>query len=285
MSASFWFNCLAAIGVGIAVFTLYKKRHLTELSTWLVFYLFATSITWLGEFIVLGIFDSYAYKPGIFQNFWAENLAGHLILNSTLWPGIGLATVAYHLRYRGIALITAAFLLLEHLFLRLRIYEQHWWRYPLTAVAIILYLVILKQWFPLMNDTRHGLLRFITLYFAAFVIIHLPIPLLLLYGKQYYNVGLPLDMYRSSILFILFYHLVETAVVMFFFFLDKWFWKLVPYVISFAGQTFLSSKGILIIQDGWSLIYTLFLYAITLTLCLLMEKFTLRPLVSNGTGE
>lgn len=53
MSALFWFNCLAAIGVAIAAFTIYNKRHRTGLSTWLVFYLFATSLPWLGEFAYL----------------------------------------------------------------------------------------------------------------------------------------------------------------------------------------------------------------------------------------
>jgi len=33
MSAVFWFNCLATVGVGIAAFTIYKKRRLAGLST------------------------------------------------------------------------------------------------------------------------------------------------------------------------------------------------------------------------------------------------------------
>ena len=278
MSALFWFNCLAAIGVGIAAFTIHNKKHLTELSNWLVFYLCATSLPWLGEFAVLGLFNSYAYKPGVFENPWAENLVGHLILNSTLWPGVAMLVVGYGLRSGGIALITAAFLLVEYLFLKAGIYEHHWWRCSMTAVTLVIYLTIAKKWFPIMNAKRHGLPRFITLYLAAVVVIHLPIPLLLLYGKQYYNGAFAQDFYRSSTIFILFYQMAETWVVMYFFFLKKWFWKLVPYVISLGGQAFLTSRNILIIQDGWNLVYSLLLYAGTLTICLLMERYTLRPL-------
>lgn len=151
----------------------------------------------------------------------------------------------------------------------------------MTAVALVIFLVISKKWFPIMNEKRHGLPRLITLYFAAFVIIHLPIPLLLLCGKQYYSVSFAQDMYRSSTIFILFYHMAETGVIMLFFFLEKWFWKLAPYVISLAGQIFLASRNILIIQDDWRLVYSLLFYAITLTLTLLMEKYTLLPLTSN----
>lgn len=282
MSALFWYNCLAAIGVGIAASTIYKKKHLTSVSTWLVFYLFATSLPWLGEFAVLGLFNSYAYKPGVFDNPWAENIVGHLILNSTLWPGVAMLVVGYGLRSGGISLITAAFLLVEYLFLRAGIYEHHWWRYSMTAVTLVTYLMIAKKWFPMMNKNRHGLSRFITLYLAAVVIIHLPLPLLLLYGKQYYHVAYAEDMYRSSTIFILFYHMAEAWVVMHCFFLKKWFWKLVPYVISLGGQIFLASRNILIIQDDWRLIYSLLIYTGTLTICLLMERYTLRPVKPRG---
>jgi hypothetical protein len=277
VSALFWYNCLAVIGVGSAAFALYNKRNLTELSTWFVFFLFATSITWLSEFTVLGLFDSYAYKPGVFANPWAENIVGHLILNSTLWPGTAVAVVAYRLGYGWIAIITAAFLTVEYLFIRAGFYEQHWWRYYMTATALILFLLISKAWFPLMNERRYGLIRFVTMFFAAFVIIHLPIPLLLLYGKQYYSAALAEDIYRSSTIFILLYNLVEAAVVMFFLFLDKWFWKLASFGIAFGGHIFLAAGNILIVQDGWRLEYTLLIYAITLTGCIFMEKYALRP--------
>jgi hypothetical protein len=276
MSALFWYSCLAVISLGFAAYTIYKKRYVTDLSTWLVFYLFSTGVTWIGEVIVLVVCNSYAYKPGVFQNPLLENLVGHLLLNSTLWPSAAVMVAAYRLRYGWMPLIAAVFVLLEYLFINYGMYEQHWWRYYMTATATILYLVILKKWFPLMNEIRRGLPRFITLYFAAFVIIHLPIPLMLIYGKQYYSVVVTQDMYQSSTIFIVFYQLVETFIVMSFLFPDKCCWKLAPYFISSAGQIFLASRNILIIQDSWSLVYTLLLYAIVLTLCLLMEKYTLR---------
>lgn len=270
------FNVLALIGIIAALLTVYKKRNITETSTWLIFYLLATAITWLGEFIVLGLFDSYAYKPGLFQNPWAENLTGHLILNSTLWPGTALLVAGYRLKFRGILVITAGFLVLEVLFLRMDLYEHHWWRYFMTALAICFYLVLLKLWFLLMNRKRYGTVRFISLYLASFVILHLPTPLLLLYGKQYYAFGLPCDTVRASVIFILLYQLLETLIILFFLSRKTWVGNLVPYILSMTGQIYLASQNILIIQEDWKLGYTLLLYALTLTLCLLMEKYTLK---------
>lgn len=277
MSSLFGYNSLGIIGIGIAAFSMYKKRRLTELSTWVVFYLFATSITWLGEFTVLGLFNSYAYKPNVFNDPWAENLLGHLILNSTLWPSMAILVVAYSLGYEWICLISAGNVLIEYVFVNLGMYEQHWWNYYMTAGTVVLFLTIAKNWFPIMNRERHGLPRFITLYFVAVVIIHLPFPLLLLFGKQYYGMDLAQNLYRSSIIFILFYHLVESFIIVALLFLNRWYWTLVPFVISFLGQSVLANKGILIFQDGWNLFYTLVIYTMSITVCILLEKYTLKP--------
>lgn len=91
------------------------------------------------EFIVLGLFNGYAYKTGIFTSPWAENILGHLILNSTLYPGTAILVAAYSLGYGWISLITVIYLLLEYLFLKLGIYEHHWWQYYMTAIAIFTY--------------------------------------------------------------------------------------------------------------------------------------------------
>lgn len=156
MSNLFWYNFLGIIGLGFTAFSIYKKRCLTELSTWIVFYLFATSITWLGEFTVLGLFSSYAYKPGMFTDPWAENLLGHLILNSTLWPGMAILVTSYSLGYQWICLLSAGNVLIEYLFVKFGMYEHHWWEYYMTACAVVLFLPLVKKWFAIMNQERHG---------------------------------------------------------------------------------------------------------------------------------
>lgn len=217
MSNLFWHNCLAFLGLALAIFTAYKKRRLASLSTWVVFYLFATGITWVGEFTVLGLFNSYAYKPGLYADPWAENLAGHLILNSTLWPGTAMIVAGYSLGYGWLGLISGAYVLTEYLFLHFGMYEQHWWRYYTTVGTVLLFLSIAKSWFPLMNERRSRLVRFLTLYFAMLVVIHLPSPLLLLWEKQYYEVGLHENLVLSSTLFSFCFHLVMALLAVAFF--------------------------------------------------------------------
>lgn len=276
MPGLWWFTGLAVIGAVLAIFTIYKKRRLCGLSAWLVFYLFATGITWVGEFIVLGLFGSYAYKPGVFADPWAENLLGHMILNSTLWPGTAVLVAGFRLGYGWIALISGGYVLVEWLFLKLAIYEQHWWRYYMTAGTVVLFLVIARYWFTLMNEKRHGWPRFATLFFAMLVVIHLPNPLLLLAGKQYYNAGLAANLVLSSTLFSFCYHSAEAFLAVTFFTLGR-YWKLVPFVTAVAGQTFLAARHILVFRGGWNLYCLLLVYLLGLGICLLLEKYVLRP--------
>ncbi|HCC08243.1 MAG TPA: hypothetical protein DEP72_08830 [Clostridiales bacterium] len=278
MASIYWYCSLTVIGVITAIFVMYKKRYITEISTFIIFYLFATCITWLCEFTVLGIFNGYAYKPGVFTDPWAENITAHLLLNSALWPGAALLFAAYSLRYTGITIITIIFILLEYLFEILGIYEQYWWNYYMSAILVVVFLVVSKKWFIKMNKIRHGFTRNFTFFMVAMFIIHFPFAITLLLGKQYYDVGLVDNVYRSSTIFIVIYQFVESLLLMFFVcILKKWYWKLVPFFIAFIGHGILAYMNILVFQDEWNLFYTFILYTISICVFILLEKYTLKP--------
>ncbi|MHB1391690.1 MAG: hypothetical protein ACYCYE_01165 [Clostridia bacterium] len=282
MSSLFWYISLAVIGVVIAAFAIYTKRHTYKISTLVLFCLFATCITWIGEYVVLGIFNSYAYKPGISTDPWAENLAGHLFLNSTMFPAAATLMVVHSYRYVGISLITAVFILAEYLFVKLGIYEHHWWRYYMSGINIVAFLLISRKWFTNIKDARRKLPRLLTFYFVGMLIIHTPNPFLLLLGKQYYSLELINNIvenrYLSSTLFSFSYHLIEASLLVFFVcVLDKWYWKLVPFVIAYVGQIILAKMNILIFMEGWKLIYTIIIYTVCLSIFILIEKYTLKP--------
>ena len=191
--------------------------------------------------------------------------------------GAAILVAAFSLGYVWIFLITIFFLLAEYLFVILGIYEQHWWKYYMSAIIVVAFLVIAKKWFVKLNHTRHGFVRAATFYFVALIIIHIPHPLLLLLWKQNNNVSLVNDIFRSSTLFVFVYHLIECfLLVLFVCVLKKWFWKLVPFVIAFVVQSTLAGINILVFHNGWRLLYTLMIYAICLGIFMLIEKFTLK---------
>jgi hypothetical protein len=237
--------------VVIAVYSIYMKRDTYKVSTFIVFYLFASTITWIGEFIVLGFFNSYAYKTGIVSDPWAQNLLGHLLLNTSMYPAAATVMVAYSLSYGYISLVTVIFVFAEYLFLKMELYEQHWWRYYMSVITIVAFMTISRAWFYKMNRNRYGLTRALTFFFVAMLIIHTPSPILLLLGKQRYHIELVENMvgnlYLSSIIITFIYHLLESfELVLFTCILKKWYWKALPLIISPIVQILFSKMNILI---------------------------------------
>lgn len=282
MTNIYWYICMAIISVGSAIYAIYKKRDIYKPSTLIVFYLFCASFTWIGEFIVLGLFNSYAYKTGVFADPWAQNLLGHLLINTTLYPAAAIIMVTYSLRYGWIFSVAATFTLIEYLFVKIGIYEHHWWKYYMTFIAVVFFLTIYHKWFTIMNQRRYGFARATTFYFVAMLIIHTPAPVLLLLEKQHYEMALVNNafdnFYLSSIIIIFCYHLIEAFVfVLFTCVLKKWYWSFIPFIISFAAQSILARMNILIIDDGWNLVYTLVIYEIFIAIYILIEKYTLKP--------
>ncbi|MDP4183455.1 MAG: hypothetical protein Q8942_20495 [Bacillota bacterium] len=277
-----WYICLAIIGVGSAAYAIYAKRHVYKISTLLLFYLFAASLAWNGEFIVLGIFNSYAYKTGVFADIWAQNLLGHLLLNTTLYPAAATVMVAFSFRYGWISLVAVLFTAIEYLFVKQGLYEQHWWRYYMTIIAVVGILSIDNKWFAKINKGCYGITRDVTFFFVAMIIIHTPAPILLLLFKQYYHIDLINnlfgDLFLSSIIIIFFYHLIESfLLVLFTCILQKWYWKVMPFIISIVAQCVFAKMGILIMENGWNLVYTLIIYEIFIAAFILIEKYTLKP--------
>ena len=277
-----WYICIAVISVGIAACTIYIKRDSYKVSTFLLFYLFASSMTWIGEFIVLGLFDSYAYKTGLFTDAWAQNLLGHLLLNTTMYPTAAVVMVACSLRYRWISVIVVIFVAIEYFFMKLGMYEQHWWRFYMSVIIVITFALISGKWFSKMNHDGSGSTRTIILYFVAMIIIHTPAPVLLLLGVQHYQSGF-IDsffdnMYRTSIFIIFVYHLIEAFIlVVCACILKNRYWKLVALLVSPVALIIFAKAGVLIMEGGWRLSYTIIIYEIFIVIFLLIEKYTLKP--------
>lgn len=223
MKAIYWYCALAVIGAVLTVFIMFRKKNYYELLT---FFLSAMMTAFTGEMIVLLIFNSYSYYPGVFKDYYAEDIFGHIIPNATLWPATALLVAACSLRCRWIALITAIYTLLDVLYVRLGIYGHNWWRTWMTSIAIFSYCVLMKAWYTQLKNRRHTLLKFITFWLALLVIMKLPVSILLLAGMQHTYVGWFEDSYRDSGIFSVIYNgAVSLCCSIFICVLKGWCWK------------------------------------------------------------
>ncbi|KPU43299.1 hypothetical protein OXPF_27400 [Oxobacter pfennigii] len=276
-----WYIYLALGSLVITAIIIYKKRSSYNPSTLCIFYLAAAGSAWVGEFFVLGLFNAYVYNTGLFSDPWAQNLLGHLLLNTTLYPTITIIMVAFSLGYGWVLFVSAFFIFLEYIFIKFQLYEQYWWRYYMTAFVVFTYLPICHKWFNKLVKNCSGFIRYFTLYFSALVIAHIPAPILLLSGKQYYQLSyinnFAGNLYKSSIIIAFSYSLIEAFIlVLFTCILKKWYWKIIPLFVSPIANGIFAKMNILIIKDGWDLFYTLIIYEIFIIAFILIEKYTLK---------
>lgn len=265
---------MSFIGIGVAAFTMYKKKNIMTLFS---LFLFSMFITGSAEYFVLTVFDGYQYKAGLFTDPFADSLTGHFIGNMALWGGTGILVGAFSLGYRWIFMLSILLMLTEGLFVRLGIYEHHWWRFYMTGFAAFIYYNFIKVWFSKLYGKQHKLLRYITLYFVSFCIIHFSSVLALLLGKKYFSIGWNENLYRDSSQFAFIYHAGMSFINIFFVCtLQKWFWKFTPITIFLLSDTILLNMNILIFKNGWNLLYLTLTRIASLIIFILLEKYSIK---------
>ena len=275
----YWYIGLSIIGIVSTAFAIFSRKHIHNVLTMIVFYFFASGAAWIGEFIVLGLFDSYAYHTGLYESPWAQNLLGHLLLNTTLYPATAVIMAAYTLGFSWVMLVAASFTIIDYLFVNHGLYEHHWWKYYMTFITVIIFLPLTNIAFTMLKNNSSKAMRTAIYFFVAMLIIHLPAPILLLLGKQYSQISfinnLFPDVYRAAIMINFTYHLAESAWLVYFTcILKKWRWAVLPFIISIVFQCAFYKYGILIIHDNWHFVYTLLIYEIFLLAFVLLERHT-----------
>lgn len=282
MKNIYWYIGLAVLGIGSAIFTVYKNRRRYKVSNLIAFYLFMAGFVWICEFLVLGLFNSYSYKTGLFENIWAQNLLGHLLLNTTLYPSAAIISALSKRRSLTLVFLVVFFTVTEYIFLKLDLYVHHWWRYYMTVITVVISMRLATKWFDKLQNGCHGFARAATFFFIALLIVHFPAPILLLLGKQYYQLNIINnyfdDLYQSSIIFIFSYHLLESIVlVLITCIFKKHYLKILPFIISVIAQCIFLSLNLLIVKDDWHIASTLILYEVFIGVFLMIEKKTLKP--------
>lgn len=133
-----------------------KKKNIVDL---VAFYLMSITPSYFGELIILGIFKGYSYKPGIFSDYFADDINGHILTNAGLWCALAVPVGAFQLGYRWMFLIAISFMGIEELFIAFGLYEHYWWKTYLTGLAVFPFYIITRKWYSLLNEKRRGFIR------------------------------------------------------------------------------------------------------------------------------
>lgn len=269
-----WYYGLIVIGAVITGYTVYRKRNAAD---WFTYFLLTTAWTWVGEAVVLFVFDAYAYKPGLYQDPFAENIIGHIIANSALWASTAVWVMYFQPSYLLIGLISIVFMGVEELFLKAGVYSQHWWQTYMTGIISFAFFVIVKKWFIILHETKRKSPRIIVFWTIAWVVLQTPTSVLMLFDKQFFRVHWVENLYRDSTLFSGFlYHILMATIVIIFLYVPKnKYFMAVPIFIFVAADVFLLNAGVLIFDQKWNLIYLICVRAASVLIIYMLEKFTL----------
>lgn len=268
MPGYIYYIAVSVIGLALAVYVIYKKKNYAKLIT---FYLFATLVADCGEVLVMLLLNSYTYKLGVFADPIANDVLGHLLPNSTLWPAVAIFIAAYKPRLRWIVTIAFGFFVLDIIFIQLGVYKHNWWQSWMSGAAVFIYCVLMRFWYSKLEDSK--ILRFISFSSAYSLIMFLPAVTLLLIGNQFYSVGIFTDKYRDSVIFSFALHAaLGPPGILFLCVLKRWYWKFMPLVIIFTCDLLLVAFGLLKFLNGWNVYCLMIIRIICLIIFIRLEK-------------
>lgn len=164
----------------------------------IVLFLSYSGMVYVAEFFVMVWGNSYEYFPEVLGNRYYDNVAGAAVSNLLIIPALGMVVAVYRLKFRWFILFAASLAGVEWLFIRLHIYEPHWWKIPYTWAALIFFFYLTTFW---LNQLRKGIgfYRFVSLWMQAWGAIGTVMFILGAMGIRYYHFGFFENMYRDDV--------------------------------------------------------------------------------------
>jgi hypothetical protein len=270
----YWYVLLTALSIVIFLYTLQKAKNRKVIPL----YTFLSGLTYLFEYNVLVIFNSYVYHPNVLKNAYFDNILGAVVSDAFSVPMAGALIGALNLSWKWIFFIVGIFLFIENLFLYSDIYTHFWWNLFYTGLGLIGCFSISKKWYFLLRENLTIFVRFFTLYCtgillqatAAFVLVAF-------FDLYHYKIGWFKNATRDHVAFatayILFLSLILTTLTAFHI---KWPLKIIIILLTFPLDLLLLKLDILHISHEWSLGYFLLLRLGILILLVLFNYFFLK---------
>ncbi|MBM7602956.1 hypothetical protein JOC75_000926 [Metabacillus crassostreae] len=126
------FFILIIIHLGMIMYLLAKKK---EKINWFVL-LANIGFAYVLEYFVLNIFRGYKYKPAIFKKKAVDNIFGAILSQGIFIPITATFLTATGANWLWKLVFTTYFYLIEHLFIKLKVYKVNWWRPRYTFLLL-----------------------------------------------------------------------------------------------------------------------------------------------------
>ena len=147
MKAAFWTNTIWYIGLAVAGAAVFSAALVwsKERKKTFAFFFAALGMTYFIEVVLLLVTDAYAYYPQIASDSFHESLIGNFFSQySVTASAVLIATLGLNTWWRiG---FSAAYFLIDVLFVKLSIYTHHWYSSWYTLAGFFVYSWVIKKW-------------------------------------------------------------------------------------------------------------------------------------------
>lgn len=264
-----WYLALAVISSLLLIYTLWKARNRRIL----VLYFFAVGVTYLFEYLILVLFESYTYFPMLLKNRYFDNILGAVVSDAFSVPMSCVFIGVFQLRLRGILFFSSSFVGIQAFFEYLKIYKDNWWTLYYTWPLLIVAFYISKVWYLKLNQPISQFLRFCNVFLCSISISASTVFVLVAFFNTYfYRVTWFQDLTRGHVAFATFYLIVISITLTTLIILNiRWYLVTTWLAIFSLADYWFYHQGILILKN-WHLINFFLLHTGCYIFLLLFDK-------------
>lgn len=210
-----------------------------------VAYLSFAGMIYIFEIVIVVVLAAYEYKPRITPIRYLDNMIGASVSNTFTIPTIAALIAVFQLRFRWIAFFSLLFGGIEFCFLRLGIYEHHWWRIPYTIASLLFYFSLTRWWIRRFYAGSRPI-RAVSFFVYTLALVYTFVFFPMLSGLRLFEPGIFKDIYRDDTFFTTLYGLMKTALITAsIFWLRNWRWLIAAAAVIATSHYFLIRFGIL----------------------------------------
>ncbi|MDL4843126.1 hypothetical protein [Aquibacillus rhizosphaerae] len=262
-----WFLFLFIISLAIFIITIKK---LSDRERLIQTFLYISGIAYIVDYVVLIVFNSYQYKPGLSESLWFDSTFGSIFSQGILVPTVAMAIAGFHLNFLWIILISVGFMGIEELFLAVDVYEHHWWKTWYTGFLLLIGFYLAKNWYQSLQKPSI-FTQLVTIYMAiCFYVTTLRFFMVMQFSTHYYSVGWfsnPLRDHIAGNALILFIWMIPVTIVVTVWF--RWYSVLILLASEWIIDHLLIKYGYMHIAPFWHVYY----FVIILLVSVLLFRF------------
>lgn len=255
MQSAFWTNTIWYVFLGIIaiitmVFTLYKSVN----RKFIIGFSFAVlGVMLYVEFTLVTILNAYSYFPKISSKQFLDSVIGNYF-SQFLLVATAILIIVYKIPTIWNFIIVGIYCFIEEFFLKLGVYQHHWYKTWHTFIIVLLLFWVAKKWYNNMSGFPNRFIYYLSLFTGANALFSITI-MIYFYAFSIEVINLPnvfTEFLKNQILFIIALRSIMILIMIILYQLKlKWVWRGTVFVFLFIIQYFLIKTGIITIKDGW----------------------------------